>query len=85
MLKLLFILVLLNIPIVLQLQDRSGTVVQQNFSDMYKHLPNLLPEKDRKELTCPLAFVALLHLSNEQNLALTQLPSYKDFNIKGPK
>lgn len=51
---------------------------------MYKDLPEILGEKDKKELTCPLAFVALLHLCNEQNLDLKQLPGYKDFEIKGP-
>lgn len=67
-----------------QSQQRSGVVIPTTFSEMYKNLPDLLAEKEKRELTSHLAFVALLHLCNEQNLHLTQSPDYKDFGIKGP-
>ncbi|KAJ8947872.1 hypothetical protein NQ318_010018 [Aromia moschata] len=59
-------------------------VKPMNFSNMYEHLPDRLTGNTREELSCPLAFVALLHLANEQNLQLKQLPGYKDFHIRGP-
>ncbi|KAG5879708.1 hypothetical protein JTB14_008534 [Gonioctena quinquepunctata] len=65
-------------------QKRHGQVIQTTFSELYKGLPKLLLEKECKELSCSLAFVALLHLCNEQNLELTQIYTYKDFHIKGP-
>ncbi|KAG5867838.1 hypothetical protein JTB14_026623 [Gonioctena quinquepunctata] len=64
-------------------QERHAEVIPTNFSKLYKSLPQFLAEKESKELSCPLAFVALLHLCNEQNLQLTQISS-SDFNIKGP-
>lgn len=70
------------ICILFQIQDRNGTIIPQTFSEMFKHLPDLLAEKEKKELTCPLAFVALLHLCNEQNLHLTQIDGYRDFHIR---
>lgn len=51
---------------------------------MIRELPELLPSKMQKELSCPLAFFALLHVTNEQNLVLEQRPgNNKDFEIKG--
>ncbi|CAH1113307.1 unnamed protein product [Psylliodes chrysocephalus] len=64
--------------------QQNVQVIPQNFSNLYKSLPELLGQKEKQEMSCPLAFVALLHLCNEQNLQLTQLPGYKDCLIKGP-
>lgn len=59
-------------------------MVPITFSEMYKNLPEILNEKEKKELTCPLAFAALLHLANEQSLDLKLLSGVNDFKIKGP-
>lgn len=69
---------------IFQSQKRAGTVNPTTFSEMYTKIPEVLAEKEKKELSCSLAFVALLHLCNEQNLALKQLPGYTDFEIRGP-
>ncbi|XP_074030653.1 condensin complex subunit 2 isoform X2 [Leptinotarsa decemlineata] len=65
-------------------ETQQKQVHSTTFSKMYKDLPKLLPDKERRELSCPLAFVALLHLCNEKNLALEQISTYKDFRIHGP-
>ncbi|XP_018565180.1 condensin complex subunit 2 [Anoplophora glabripennis] len=65
-------------------QERRGRVIPTTFSKMYKELPEILPHKMQKELSCYLAFIALLHLCNEQNLKLKQHLGCKDFDINGP-
>ncbi|KAJ8922646.1 hypothetical protein NQ315_007678 [Exocentrus adspersus] len=76
-----------NTPVnlIMDPQEKAGKVIPTTFSKMFKELPNLLPQKMQKELSCSLAFVALLHLCNEQNLKLIQHPGYKDFDINGPE
>ncbi|XP_066259486.1 condensin complex subunit 2-like [Euwallacea similis] len=60
--------------------DTSAQVKRIQFSQMYQQLPQFLDEKVASELSCPLAFVALLHLCNEQNLSLKSQNDY-DFCI----
>ncbi|KAF5270534.1 hypothetical protein FQR65_LT05432 [Abscondita terminalis] len=55
------------------------------FSSLYKYLPDRLTEKMREELSCPLAFVALLHLANEQNLLINGQPDLSDFAVSQQK
>ncbi|XP_030764520.1 condensin complex subunit 2 [Sitophilus oryzae] len=64
--------------------DTSAKVTDTNFSNMYKVLPQKVTESMRRELSCPLAFVALLHLCNEQNLFLRKGDDISDFFIMGP-
>ncbi|CAH0547136.1 unnamed protein product [Brassicogethes aeneus] len=68
--------------LVKNVESQDAKINTISFSNLYNELPCLLNEKMKKELSCPLAFVALLHLCNEQNLNLKQLPGYKDFVIK---
>ncbi|XP_076259246.1 non-SMC condensin I complex subunit H [Rhynchophorus ferrugineus] len=64
--------------------DVSAKVIETSFSLMYKNLPERLNENMKKELSCPIAFVALLHLCNEQNLTLKKAADISDFGIRGP-
>ncbi|RZC40771.1 condensin complex subunit 2-like, partial [Asbolus verrucosus] len=60
----------------------NATIIKPvQFSQVYKDIPNYLSKDMRKELSCPLAFVALLHLCNENNLVLRQMPNCNDFCI----
>ncbi|KAL3278245.1 hypothetical protein HHI36_013583 [Cryptolaemus montrouzieri] len=58
------------------------TVIPTTYSKLYKDLPDILPQSMKLELSCPLAFSALLHLCNEHTLKLTQHSNYKDFTIE---
>ncbi|KAK5641201.1 hypothetical protein RI129_009748 [Pyrocoelia pectoralis] len=60
-------------------------VLHSTFSSLYSSLPERLNDKMRQELSCPLAFVALLHLANEQNLEFQGQPDLADFSIKQRK
>lgn len=53
-----------------------------NFSEILKVIPDRINEKMREELSCPLAFFAVLHLANEHNLRLTSSSDLKDFRIE---
>ncbi|XP_017782741.1 PREDICTED: condensin complex subunit 2 isoform X2 [Nicrophorus vespilloides] len=53
-----------------------------NFSEIYKKLPTMIPKKMEEELSCPLAFFALLHLANEQNLKLLGSSDMTDIMIE---
>ena len=66
------------------LKDPSAQVTPTLFSDMYRALPQNLTERMKQELSCPMAFVALLHLCNEQNLELIKGADLTDFGISGP-
>lgn len=58
---------------------------RHQFSDIYNSLKIRLNEKMRSDLSCPLAFVALLHLCNEKNLKLIGQPDLADFTIEQDK
>ncbi|KAK4874775.1 hypothetical protein RN001_014135 [Aquatica leii] len=60
-------------------------VQPMTFSYLYKNLPKRLTDKMQDELSCPLAFVALLHLANEQNLQFEGQPDFTDFAIRQQK
>jgi len=64
--------------------DPSAQVTSTCFSEMYRALPQHLTERMKQELSCPIAFVALLHLCNEQNLKLQKGHDLTDFGISGP-
>ena len=55
-----------------------------NFSQLYKNLAEskLMPSKMSENLSVPLAFVALLHLCNERNLALSGVSDFSDFCVR---
>ena len=62
---------------------KLGTVV--DFADLYSKLydpRSQMPPKMKENLSVPLAFVALLHLCNEQNLALGNVADFSDFKIQ---
>ena len=62
---------------------RTDTVV--NFTDLYRklHDPKIrMPPKMLENLSVPLAFVALLHLCNENNLALENVADFSNFKIQ---
>ncbi|KAK3921352.1 Condensin complex subunit 2, partial [Frankliniella fusca] len=52
-----------------------------NFSTLYESLPQRLPSEMAKNLSCPLAFVGLLHLANEQSLDIKGMPDMSDLTI----
>lgn len=51
------------------------------FSNMYKKLPDRVGTSMANNLSVPIAFVALLHLTNEKNLQLQGKPDLSDFII----
>ncbi|KAK3921405.1 Condensin complex subunit 2 [Frankliniella fusca] len=53
-----------------------------NFSTLYESLPQRLPSKMAENLSCPLAFVGLLHLANEQCLDIKGVPDMSDLVIR---
>ena len=53
-----------------------------NFSSVYKTLPSNLSSNMAENLSCPLAFIALLHLCNERSLILEADGKLEDFLIK---
>ena len=62
---------------------KLDTVV--DFTDLYNKLydPRVrMPPKMLENLSVPLAFVALLHLCNENNLALENVADFSDFKIQ---
>lgn len=64
-----------------QLDNRN----ELTFNEMYRNLENTVPTQTRNELSVHLAFVALLHLCNEENLILKQIENTnKDFLITKP-
>uniref|UniRef100_A0A6A7FYS5 Condensin complex subunit 2 n=2 Tax=Hirondellea gigas TaxID=1518452 RepID=A0A6A7FYS5_9CRUS len=57
----------------------SGRQIQ--FSQIYRCLPKHVNARMAENLSLPLAFIALLHLCNERNLALTPTGNMEDFSI----
>jgi condensin complex subunit 2 len=56
-----------------------------NFTELYQKLydPKIrVPTRMLENLSVPLAFVALLHLCNENNLALENVPDFSNFKIQ---
>jgi len=53
------------------------------FGSLYKelHTSKKMPLQMAENLSVSLAFVALLHLCNENNLSLTSMPDFSDFGI----
>merc|ERR1719347_2104279 len=65
----------------------ANELPETSFQDLYKTLkmPGKLPKNQSENLSVPLAFIALLHLCNEQNLALESTgDEFKDFTISRP-
>jgi len=66
-------------------KSKEGSKVgDTSFSHVYRLLkqPHRLPPKMTENLSVPLAFLALLHLCNEQNLEIVQDTGLQDFTIK---
>jgi condensin complex subunit 2 len=62
-------------------EKKSGTTT---FGHLYKklHVSKQMPQQMAENLSVPLAFVALLHLCNENNLSLESRPDLTDFSIR---
>merc|ERR1719427_2575532 len=67
-----------NAPVI-----RDKEVEETQFSDLYRKLkqPTKLPKTMSDNLSVPLAFIALLHLCNEENLFLIPSEQMEDFKI----
>ena len=65
-----------------QNNDEMTNVV--SFDQLYKNLSETkqMSSKMVENLSVPLAFVALLHLCNERNLALESMPDFSNFTIR---
>ena len=62
---------------------KNDTVV--NFTELYQKLydPKIrVPTRMLENLSVPLAFVALLHLCNENNLSLENVADFSNFKIQ---
>ncbi|XP_044761297.1 condensin complex subunit 2 [Coccinella septempunctata] len=62
--------------------EKTKKVMPTTFSKVYGHSKVTLPSAMAKELSCSLAFSAILHLCNEETLKLTQVQGSKDFMIE---
>jgi len=66
-------------------QEQEDTdLLDTNFTSLYKSLkqPGKLPKTMSENLSVPLAFIALLHLCNENTLALESMgDQFADFKI----
>ncbi|XP_045471281.1 condensin complex subunit 2-like isoform X1 [Harmonia axyridis] len=62
--------------------EKSKKIDSTTFSKAFSDVSKVLPQSMKKELTCALAFSALLHLCNENTLKLTQLNGCEDFTIE---
>jgi len=65
------------------LNNREKEVEETQFTSLYKTLkqPTKLPKTMSENLSVPLAFIALLHLCNEENLHLIPSEKMEDFKI----
>lgn len=65
-------------------EKEEKPIVQLSFGSLFKelHTCKKMPAQMTENLSVPLAFVALLHLCNENNLALKSMPDFSDFTIK---
>merc|ERR1712066_596340 len=63
-----------------EVREEAGT----KFSTLYKTLkhPSKIGRTMSENLSVPLAFIALLHLCNEENLSLTSKDEMDDFSIQ---
>jgi len=68
---------------VVDLNNREKEVEETQFTSLYKTLkqPTKLPKTMSENLSVPLAFIALLHLCNEENLHLIPSEKMEDFKI----
>jgi len=68
---------------VVDLNNREKEVEETQFTSLYKTLkqPTKLPKTMSENLSVPLAFIALLHLCNEENLHLIPSEGMEDFKI----
>ncbi|XP_050511265.1 condensin complex subunit 2 isoform X2 [Diabrotica virgifera virgifera] len=71
--------------VTIETQDTNVKIIPQTYSELYKALPDIMPSKEKEKLSCPLAFFALLHLTNEKNLSLSRMPGKNDCYIEGPQ
>ncbi len=62
----------------------AGVTTETSFGKLYKelHHSKKMPMQMAENLSVPLAFVALLHLCNENNLALESIADLSDFKIR---
>lgn len=58
------------------------TTRSASFQELYGELPVRVSSKMANDLSQPIAFVTLLHLTNEKNLKLIPKPDLHDFNIE---
>jgi len=63
--------------------NRDKEVEETQFTSLYKRLkqPTMLPKTMSENLSVSLAFIALLHLCNEESLHLIPSEQLEDFKI----
>ncbi|XP_034255760.1 condensin complex subunit 2 [Thrips palmi] len=64
-----------------QKAEKSRMEDTVTFRTLYDTLPVSLPQKMTENLSCPLAFVGLLHLANEKCLDIRGVPDLSDLTI----
>lgn len=62
--------------------DEQKMVDSVNFKSLYGTLPHRVPQKMAENLSCPLAFVGLLHLANEKCLDIKGVNDLSDLIIR---
>ncbi|XP_012234863.1 condensin complex subunit 2 [Linepithema humile] len=63
-------------------KETEGTTMSKKFSSIYKMLPNLLSKTNVEALSAPVAFLSLLHLTNENNLQISSQSDLSDVAIE---
>jgi condensin complex subunit 2 len=56
---------------------------EKNFMEVCKELDTLYEEKPRKDISVAFCFICVLHLANENNLAIIGSDSLRELTIKG--
>lgn len=60
----------------------NGGEATYDFSELYQNLPRFLSRSNAEAMSVPIAFVSLLHLANEQTLAIEPVDFFEDLTIK---
>ncbi|KAF6199454.1 hypothetical protein GE061_007480 [Apolygus lucorum] len=70
-----------NIPDPNHLSQGKKSAGPVRFSHLFSSLPALLPPEEAGQLSCGIAFMAVLHLANEKSLALRGDETHSDFQV----
>ena len=66
-------------------ENNNKNIEPKAFSNLYLEVPKMLSKNNADSLSPAIAFVSLLHLSNEKNLRIDRKPDLSDLIIKGGK